>query len=107
MNLAGVPVQMADGEHQKISQACFENPAQHDILRQGLKIAGAAQRRTQFGLLHQGSIQNVALPDSFAASLASEFSGRIVERKLTPSELDSATALAQAKYATDAWMLKF
>lgn len=38
--------------------ACFQAPAAGDILdASGKKIAGAAQRRTRTGLLHQGSIQ--------------------------------------------------
>ena len=107
MNRAGVVVSMAGDDHQKISQACFENATRHDILRQGRKIAGAAQRRTKFGLLHQGSIQNVELPDSFGESLAAEFSGRVNERKIGKAELDAAQALVEAKYATEAWMRKF
>lgn len=40
------------------SPACFEHPVPGDIINPntGKKIAGAAQRRTRHGLLHQGSI---------------------------------------------------
>lgn len=38
------------------SSACFAAPVTGDVLLGGRKIAGAAQRRTRFGLLHQGSI---------------------------------------------------
>jgi lipoyl(octanoyl) transferase len=41
----------------KRSGACFENPVADDLLLEGCKIAGAGQRRTRAGLLHQGSIQ--------------------------------------------------
>lgn len=107
MNRVGVSVDMAGAPHQKVSQACFENPALHDILSQGHKIAGAAQRRTRFGLLHQGSIQNVTLPVSFGERLATEFSGKVVDRKITVLELERARELAQTKYETPEWMLKF
>ena len=107
MNRAGVVVSMADDADEKISQACFENPTRHDILQQGRKIAGAAQRRTKFGLLHQGSIQNVELPVSFEETLAAEFSERVNTRKIKRAELRAALALAETKYATDAWMRKF
>jgi lipoate-protein ligase A len=107
MNRAGVVVSMAGGADEKISQACFENPTRHDILQQGRKIAGAAQRRTKFGLLHQGSIQNVELPVSFEETLAAEFSGCVNTRKIKRTELKAALALAEMKYATDAWMRKF
>lgn len=40
---------------------CFENPVEHDVLdAEGSKIAGAAQRRTKAGLLHQGSVAKAA-----------------------------------------------
>src|SRR2546423_1117404 len=42
----------------RYSDNCFANPVRADVLLDGRKIAGAAQRRTTRGLLHQGSIQN-------------------------------------------------
>ncbi|MEI8340114.1 MAG: hypothetical protein WCH43_01090 [Verrucomicrobiota bacterium] len=107
MNRAGVTVSMAGDDQQKISQACFENPTRYDILREGRKIAGAAQRRTKFGLLHQGSIQNIDLPLAFGESLAAEFSGQQNEREIGMDELAAAQGLAESKYATEAWTRKF
>lgn len=58
---------------------CFTQPAEHDLLdRSGSKIAGAGQRRSADGLLHQGSV--AWLPDSgfalrLAECLAREISG--------------------------------
>jgi lipoate-protein ligase A len=40
---------------------CFANPVRADVMVDGRKIAGAAQRRTRHGLLQQGSIQGVAV----------------------------------------------
>src|SRR5439155_4066795 len=40
---------------------CFANPVHADVMLNGRKIAGAAQRRTRRGLLQQGSIQGVDL----------------------------------------------
>src|SRR5439155_15721109 len=37
--------------------SCFANPVRADVILNGRKIAGAAQRRTRRGLLQQGSIQ--------------------------------------------------
>ena len=54
---------MSERTDPKTSDACFENFAQHDVMIDGRKIAGAAQRRTREGLLHQGSIQCDAAPD--------------------------------------------
>src|SRR6266568_3752219 len=39
---------------------CFANPVRADVMLDGRKIAGAAQRCTRAGLLHQGSIQLAA-----------------------------------------------
>jgi lipoate-protein ligase A len=38
---------------------CFTNPVRADVMMDGRKIAGAAQRRTRRGLLQQGSIQGI------------------------------------------------
>jgi lipoate-protein ligase A len=107
LRCAGAPVCMAGADGQKISQACFENPARHDILFQGRKIAGAAQRRSKPGLLHQGSIQAIALPAAFGETLAAAFSGSILEKKIGAEEMAAARRLAESKYATEAWNRKF
>ena len=38
---------------------CFVEPAKYDVILEGQKIAGAGQRRTRSGLLHQGTLQPV------------------------------------------------
>lgn len=40
----------------RATMVCFTNPTRYDIMCGALKVAGSAQRRTQQGLLHQGSI---------------------------------------------------
>ncbi len=40
---------------------CMAKPTQYDLIIQGRKVGGAAQRRTKLGLLHQGSL-SLALP---------------------------------------------
>jgi lipoyl(octanoyl) transferase len=88
----------------KASDACFANPVQHDILIGGQKAAGAAQRRSRAGMLHQGSIQ-CADPDEAASALPAAFSrGPIARRPLSPGELAAAARLAEQRYATDAWL---
>ena len=101
---AGVTPQAAP----KVSQACFENPAQYDLLAAaGHKIAGAAQRRSRFGMLHQGSVQGVSLPPGFAERLAGMLAPQVAPRVLRAQECAQAEALAGVKYATDAWNRKF
>lgn len=41
---------------------CMARPTQYDVVYQGMKIAGAAQRRRKQGYLHQGTI-SLAFPD--------------------------------------------
>ena len=91
----------------KISQACFENQAQYDVLAAGHKIAGAAQRRSRFGMLHQGSVQGVTVPEGFAERLAEALADAVTPRILVGGELEEARLLARAKYATEAWNRKF
>ena len=41
---------------------CMARPTQYDVVYKGYKIAGAAQRKTKNGYLHQGTI-SLSLPD--------------------------------------------
>lgn len=89
--------------------ACFEGYEQFDVLWQGRKIAGAAQRRNQLGLLIQGSIQ----PPPAAARARWQSAMRheipqtlfpsIQEATPEPSLLDMARSLAQSKYAQETY----
>jgi lipoate-protein ligase A len=86
------------------SRACFENPVPHDLLLGGRKIAGGAQRRTRTGLLHQGSIQEVALPIDFGAQLASHLADRVEPVRLSRDGAALAESLAQMKYGSAGWI---
>lgn len=44
---------------------CMAKPTKYDVMIQGKKIGGAAQRKTRDGYLHQGSIAIGFLPESF------------------------------------------
>jgi lipoate-protein ligase A len=59
------------------SKACFVHPVPGDLLdpTTGQKLAGAAQRRTRHGLIHQGSLLVTNLDnESFAKAFAQLFS---------------------------------
>lgn len=43
---------------------CMAKPTKYDVMVSGLKVGGAAQRRTKEGFLHQGSISLVPLEES-------------------------------------------
>ena len=86
--------------------ACFANPAKADVMVAGQKIAGAAQRRTQCGLLQQGSIQGVDLPDGFARNFATKLSKQTKEKTFEGRILERAREIAEQKYASTAWLGK-
>ena len=53
----GVETELAKSCRRPKPGECFEGHELHDLLWNGKKIAGAAQRRNRFGLLIQGSVQ--------------------------------------------------
>ena len=88
----------------KISDACFANPVVSDVIESGRKIAGAAQRKTRSGLLHQGSIQRGNLDERFRNAFAQLLGERIVEGRVEAGVLHAAEELATTKYATVDWL---
>ena len=61
---------------------CFLQPVEHDVLdAAGRKLAGAGQRRTARGLLHQGSVAGSA---SHAEVLAEALADRVLKRDFEP-----------------------
>lgn len=44
---------------------CMARPTKYDVMIEGKKVGGAAQRKTRHGFLHQGSISLGMLPDSY------------------------------------------
>ncbi len=83
---------------------CFANPVRADVLVNGQKVAGAAQRRTRAGLLQQGSIQQVALTEDFGDKFAAEMSETYERRELGAILVDRADQIAREKYGTAAWL---
>ncbi len=85
---------------------CFANPVRADVMIEGRKIAGAAQRRTRAGLLHQGSIQNVDLANGLAERFAKTLSNNRETRCLPNAVHYRAEEIAARKYATEDWLRK-
>jgi lipoyl(octanoyl) transferase len=86
---------------------CFESPVTADLMLAGKKIAGAAQRRSRYGLLHQGSLQ---LPIDLlnSSSMLHEFGRALTPNLETTSISQKMTTeicnLAFSKYATIPWL---
>jgi lipoyl(octanoyl) transferase len=85
---------------------CFANPVRADVMMDGRKIAGAAQRRTRQGLLQQGSIQGVTLENDLARRFGAALSANCSEFEINDEILDRARELARQKYGTDSWLRK-
>ncbi len=103
----GFPAVVAGNNKEKISQSCFENPVRYDVLLNMSKIAGAAQRRTQRGLLHQGSIQNIPPVPRFASSFAAAIAGNVSQFEMPARISEAAVELAKKKYGAESWLQKF
>ena len=104
---SGLPARIASAPVPKISQACFENAVTYDILLDNRKIAGAAQRRSRQGLLHQGSIQLANLSPDFGQKLAGNLAREVPQKTIKRDELAAAQTLTEKKYATTPWLTKF
>jgi len=100
----GVPAVLTQANEPKLSEACFANPVVSDVMEDGRKIAGAAQRKTRSGLLHQGSIQRENLDEKFRSIFGKLLTKQLITNNIEIDILSAAKKLALAKYATGAWM---
>ena len=82
---------------------CFANPVRADVMMDGRKIAGAAQRRTRRGLLQQGSIQGFAMKTDLAQKFAQALSANCSEFDVNEQTFRLAQELEQQKYGTELW----
>ncbi len=95
----GIDVRLSSGAAENGAAACFENPVSHDIVdATGRKMAGAGQRRTKRGLLHQGSVAVVCDSERLASSLAENWE---IHEFHPPAEVISAKV--RERYAQAAW----
>jgi len=83
---------------------CFASPVHADVMVDGRKVAGAAQRKTRNGLLHQGSIQRENLDEKFRSIFGKLLAKQLITNNIEINIIDAAEKLAVAKYATDAWL---
>ncbi|HEY2811812.1 MAG TPA: hypothetical protein VGJ00_10550 [Rhabdochlamydiaceae bacterium] len=89
---------------------CMANPTKYDVLWNEKKVAGAAQRKTKKGFLHQGSIsltapsqeylESVLLPGSAVAQAMQKYSYALLESTASVEEVRSAKEKLKALLAT-------
>ena len=89
---------------EKIAAGAGIKPVRADVMLNGRKIAGAAQRRTRAGLLHQGSIQGFDLGNGLADRFAKGLSSSCNVRNLSAAVHDRAQKFATQKYGTQSWL---
>jgi lipoate-protein ligase A len=103
----GISTRLSAGNDETGATLCFENPVSFDLLdHDGRKLAGAGQRRSKQGLLHQGSVsiacespeKSRCLAESLATQLAEDWQ----EIALDPNSEDIARRVA-ARYAREEW----
>ena len=112
---AGFSVSLSRGNQQTEPAAfgayCFERPVTHDLMIADRKTAGAAQRRTRRGLLHQGSVQGIGDRKDWREVLAENLPGAFARsplgRPFTASEQEWAARLAETKYGAEEWLHRF
>ena len=105
LELSGIPVaQVPPDRTAPAGGLCLQAPAPGDLLLDGRKIAGAGQRRSRHGLLHQGTVAIPNLPQDFPARLAAALAADVTA--LAAGSLPAALAdeLEAARYGTDAWL---
>lgn len=109
LQAAGIACALATAQPKKDHASCFLKPVPADVLNpQGVKLAGAAQRRTRQGCLHQGSILLPGpiparlmelLPDHLARAV--QTSWNVAER--TPQEVELGEKLFRDRYSSRDW----
>ena len=102
-----IAAELAAAAAPKISDACFANPVTDDVLLNGRKIAGAAQRRTRQGFLHQGSIQLPNLPPAFSDRFARILAADIENIIYSPNLINRARTLAAERYNREEWQQRW
>ncbi|HLP78650.1 MAG TPA: hypothetical protein VK327_17225, partial [Candidatus Paceibacterota bacterium] len=103
----GIDARLSSGADSTGKALCFENPVGHDLIDPaGRKLAGAGQRRTRRGLLHQGSVAAPCCADvseQRAGRLADSFADRwrFIELQ-APKDLIESKILS--RYGSDSWI---
>jgi len=106
----GYASQLAAAASPVESSACFQKPVKFDVVAGTSKLAGAAQRRTKEGCLHQGSIllprfDFDLLSEGIIRQLLPLLGDKAFEDKLTAQEEERACGLEKDRYSTDDWNL--
>jgi lipoate-protein ligase A len=115
LNIVSHLVESASEPVDRSIMCCFTSPTRYDVVSndtagEQIKVAGAAQRRTKYGILHQGSIvvENIfskrkKLSESLLSAFVQELSISFTNFKPSANFFSSAAKLAEKKYAAESW----
>ena len=109
LRAAGIDCALTTAQPKKDHASCFLKPVPADVLDpQGKKLAGAAQRRTKQGCLHQGSILlAVSIPQDFSKILSDHLAQALktswIAGERTRQEEELAENLFRDRYSTRDW----
>lgn len=93
-----------EGGNQGLGGICFEKPAPNDLLYQGHKICGGAQRRSKSGLLHQGSIYLPAEDENFLERFAEKLGFSKNPQSLPDACQPLVDELVSSRYGNPVWI---
>ena len=97
----------SDQPHDGSGLKCFNSPVTDDLLLNDKKIAGGAQRRSKFGLLHQGSVQFLKPPARLGSKFAQCLADSIERRSsLNDVETERSRRLVVDRYETEKWLTR-
>lgn len=100
LRAAGVEARLSAEMPPAIGGECFLQPVEYDVLDAvGRKLAGAGQRRTARGLLHQGSVTGTAC---HAGALAQALATEVSRRDHFP-DLERISKAVAGRYGNSSW----
>jgi lipoate-protein ligase A len=100
LRATGIEARLSGEMPLAIGGECFLQPVEHDVLdATGRKLAGAGQRRTVRGLLHQGA---VAGREDHGSVLAKALADKVLCREFEP-DAGWVAEVAAARYGCAAW----
>lgn len=91
-------------EEERPGEACFSSPSRDDLIFDGKKVLGGAQRRSGGALLYQGSLQAPFVERIDTLSLARLLAGDVrISTGVSPEVFRATHQLASERYGTEAW----
>jgi len=104
----GILTTLSTGIERTSEDMCFKNPVGHDLIGPDQqKLAGAGQRRSMTGLLHQGSVAVGCDDKQISIQRAASFAGRLAAHwsftEFHPEPHDIIRRVV-ARYGNEAWL---